>query len=129
MKCQFLILQACLWKDTITFEVTQDLPDIPFTDITVCLNTPFNLIGTDSFGSIVSLSVDTNQYIQIEKMSDSVIQVIIKDTMTDNFVLSCSIVDDDGNQVNKSLSFGTGLKWEKIADNFLDTNNIRSGVD
>lgn len=62
-------------------------------------------------------------------MSDSVIQVTIKDTMTDNFVLSCSIVDDDGNQVNKSLSFGTGLKWEKIADNFLDTNNIRSVVE
>ena len=124
-----LDLGGASWTDTITFQVVNDLPTIQFSETAVYLNTPFNIIGTDFFGSVESLGVDTSNYVQFEKMADSVIQVIITDTLTDNFVLKCSILDDDGNHVNKSFSFSTGLKWEKIANNFLDTNTIRSVVE
>jgi hypothetical protein len=124
-----LDLAGTLWKDTVTFEVTSDLPDILFADALVYLNVPFNLTGVDTFGSVESLSIDTSRYVRYEKKADSIIQVTISDTLTDNFALHCLIVDDDGNQVNKSVSFSTGLKWEKIADNFSDTNTIRSVVE
>lgn len=124
-----LDLAGTVWKDTVIFQVTSDLPDISVADTLVYLNVPFTLTGIDSFGSVESLSVDTNSYVHYERTADSIIQVTITDTLTDGFVVNCSIFDDDGNQANKSLSLSIGLKWEKIADNFLDTNTIRSVVE
>lgn len=115
--------------DTIVVEVIRDMPKIMLTNTLVMMGVPFELKGVDNFGEIESLTVDTNKYIQFEKAADSIIKVIIRDTLTDSFMVNCTITDDDGNHVKQSIYFSIGLNWEKIADNFLSTQTIHAVVE
>lgn len=116
-------------KDTIEIFIVEDLPEIVIDTNDISMNVPFVLKGTDRFGDVTTITLDSNRYVQYEKRTDSTIEVTVSDTITDKLELKYHIQDDDKNIVDGILELSVGLKWEKISDNFLDSNFIRAAVE
>lgn len=115
--------------DTILISIIPDLPKLVFNDSTAYLNVPLSITASDIYGTIKSINIDTSNAISYQIISDSALSLIIHDTLNDSFPLSVTIQDDDNNIVKDTFYLSTGLKWEKIADNFIDTAKIRNVVE
>jgi len=113
--------------DTVSIFVARDMPE-SVVDTEIYVNVPFIVKGKDRFGSITSFIVDSNYNMTCQLLGDTAALITIHDTLTDNYKLTVTMMDDDDNTVIDTIRLTLGIKWEKCATSFLGTDTVCQAV-